>query len=355
MNKKPRSINRRIRQVKDKMPMVFYLTVFIFAVNCITAIFMFFAYLGISKIDIRPELNIGWIVLIILIASIVLSTFLVRGLGNRIIFRSIRQIIDASKAVAAGDFTQRLAEPREKEIAEICTSFNEMVSILGNNELLARDFISNVSHQFRTPLASIHGYAQLLESDDITDAERLEYIDIIEEKSISLTEMINDILELSRLEHLSSAITKENFSLDEQIYKCIISFDDKLKEKGLEVDLDIVPAKYCGNQELLAEVWKNLIENAIKFSNENDTITVKIENNFEDVKVSVSDNGIGMSLETQMHIFDRFYRGKEAHGFQGTGLGLSMVKSIIDKHEGFIEVYSEAGKGTKFVVTLPIE
>ena len=203
--------------------MVFYLTVFIFAISCITAIIAFFLYVIFVYAGFMTEITLIWLVLVLLFGSAVISTSLVRGLGNKIIFGSLRQITRASKAVANGDFSQRLEPPREKEIAELCDSFNEMVDKLGSNELLARDFVSNVSHQFRTPLASIHGYAQLLEDDSLTDEEKREYIDVIKEKSISLSNLINDVLELSRLEHLSASIERELFSIDEQHRKCVIA------------------------------------------------------------------------------------------------------------------------------------
>ena len=347
--------NHKSKKAKQRMPMVFYLTIFIFAVSCITAIVIFAIYLFLFNRGYFQEITLPWFVLILLIGSIAISTSLVRGFGNRIIFSNLRQIIDASKAVAVGDFSQRLEAPREKEIAEICESFNEMVNKLGSNELLARDFISNVSHQFKTPIASIHGYAQLLESDDLTDEERLDYIMIIEEKSINLSKLINDILQLSRLEYSNVNISKEVYSLDEQIRKCILFNENKLTEKSLEVELDLENTKYCGSKELLGEVWNNLLENAIKFSHNNGVIRVKLESGFDNVKVIFEDNGIGMSLETQMHIYDRFYRGKEAQEHQGSGLGMPMVKNIVTKHGGNIELFSEIEKGSKFIVTLPNE
>lgn len=343
------------KKAKRRMPMVFYLTIFIFAVSCITSIVIFAIYLFLFKMGYFQEITLPWFVLVLLIGSIAISTSLVRGFGNKIIFSNLRQIIDASKAVAVGDFTQRLEAPREKEIAEICESFNEMVDKLGSNELLARDFISNVSHQFKTPLTSIHGYAQLLEGDDLTEDERLDCIKIIEDKSINLSKLINDILQLSRLEYSNANISKEVYSLDEQIRKCILFNENKLTEKSLEVELDLEKIKYSGSKELLGEVWNNLLENAIKFSHDNGIINIKLESGFDNVKVIFEDNGIGMSLETQMHIFDRFYRGKEAQEHPGSGLGLPMVKNIITKHGGKIELFSELDKGSRFIVTLPNE
>ncbi|MBR5286938.1 MAG: HAMP domain-containing histidine kinase, partial [Clostridia bacterium] len=295
MKKEKNIIGNNIEKVKQKMPMVFYLSVFIFATSCVTAIIAFFLYVIFVNAGFMTEITLIWLVLVLLFGSVVISTSLVRGLGNKIIFGSLRQITRASKAVANGDFSQRLEPPREKEIAELCDSFNEMVNKLGTNELLARDFISNVSHQFRTPIASIHGYAQLLEDDSISTEEKLEYIEVIKEKSISLSNLINDVLELSRLEHLSASIEKELFSIDEQLRKCIISFADRLDEKKIDISLELQTVNYLGCKELLAEVWNNLIENAIKFSTDGGKIVVDLNSNFDNIYISVQDFGICMS------------------------------------------------------------
>ena len=355
MKKEKNIIGNNIEKVKQKMPMVFYLSVFIFATSCVTAIIAFFLYVIFVNAGFMTEITLIWLVLVLLFGSVVISTSLVRGLGNKIIFGSLRQITRASKAVANGDFSQRLEPPREKEIAELCDSFNEMVNKLGTNELLARDFISNVSHQFRTPIASIHGYAQLLEDDSISTEEKLEYIEVIKEKSISLSNLINDVLELSRLEHLSASIEKELFSIDEQLRKCIISFADRLDEKKIDISLELQTVSYLGCKELLAEVWNNLIENAIKFSDEGGKINVDLSCDFDNIFISVQDFGIGMSEETKNRMFDRFYRGKEVRDVKGCGLGMSMVKNIISKHGGEIKVDSELGKGSKLIVVLPIQ
>ncbi len=355
MKKEKAPLTKQIKKVKQKMPMVFYLTVFIFAVSCITATLLFFLYILFLNVGLLTELTLVWIVFLLFLGSIVISTSLVRGLGNRIIFGSLRQITKASKAVANGDFSQRLEPPREKEIAELCDSFNEMVNKLGSNELLARDFISNVSHQFRTPLASIHGYAQLLEDSSLENDEKQEYIDVIKEKSISLSNLINDVLELSRLEHLSVDLEKELFSMDEQLRKCILIMEDRLNEKSIDVILELQTVNYLGCKELLSEVWNNLLENAIKFSKVGGKINVTLESDFEKVKVSVRDYGIGMSDETKNRMYDRFYRGSEAHGVDGCGLGMAMVKSIILKHGGEINVQSELGKGSDISVLLPLQ
>lgn len=347
-------ISAQISKVNKKTPMVFYLTMFIFIVCCITAAVLFGIYILMVELGWVFEINLVWTIVILLFSSIVISTSLVRGFGNRIIFRNLRPIINAFKAVANGDFTQRLEPPKERETAEICEGFNEMVNKLGKNELLASDFVSNVSHQFRTPLASIRGYAQLLESNDLTEKERLEYVAIIEEKALSLSDLVNDILELSRLENQSAALSKEVFKLDEQLRKCLLSMEKQMTEKNIEVDISLETVDICANKELLAEVWNNLLENAIKFSHENQTIKIILVSNGKNATVTVKDEGIGMAEETKERLFDRFYRSNDVQGFSGCGLGMSIVRNIVEKHNGTITVETSLGKGSTFKVNIPL-
>lgn len=351
---KTKVITEQISKVNKKTPMIIYLTLFIFGVSCVTSAVLFGICILMVNFGWTVEIDLVWAIFALLICSIAISTSLVRGLGNRIIFRSLRPIIDAFEAVANGDFTQRLDPPKEKETAEICEGFNEMVNKLGKNELLAGDFVSNVSHQFRTPLASIRGYAQLLESGNLTEEERLECVSVIGEKALSLSDLVNDILEFSRLENQSAALSKEIFKLDEQLRKCILSMETQMTEKNLEVDFSLCTLDFYGNKELLAEVWNNLLENAIKFSNDNGVIGVKLETKDSCAVITVSDEGIGMDDDTKERLFERFYRSSYAQGMSGCGLGMSIVKNIVEKHDGKIFVESELGKGSTFIVELPL-
>jgi len=345
---------RKVRKISQRMPLVFYLTVFIFVISSVTATLLFTLYIWLIKAGLSKEWDIISIGVALLIGSIVISTFLVRGFGNQIMFRSLIQINDATKAVANGDFSQRLKIPKEKETAEICENFNEMVNKLSNNELLARDFVSNVSHQFRNPLSSIHGYVQLLENDDLTEKERAEYIEIIKDKAMSLSELVNDILELSKIEHQSAALVKDKFFLDEQLRKCVLNLETEISAKNLEVFLDFDTVEYYGNSELLKEVWINLLENAIKFSENGSNIYITLKSDSENATVTIEDEGIGMTVETKERLFDRFYRGKEAYAYSGSGLGMPMVKNVVDKHDGIIKIDSELGKGSTFTISLPM-
>lgn len=346
-----KAIRKGVSSVNKKMPMVFYLTLFIFAVSAITAVALFVFYLVFIEVGWIKELNLVWAIVILLICSIVISTSLVRGLGNRIIFHSIRRIIDGCKAVSEGDFSLRLDLPREKETAEIVESFNEMVGKLGSNEMLARNFIANVSHEFRNPLSSIIGYAQLLGSESVTDEDRLEYAGIIESKAGTLSELINSILELSKLENSTSPIKKEEYRLDEQLRKALLSCRKGWTEKNISLEFELDECIYCGNPELMFEVWRNLIDNAIKYTPENGSIRVTLKNE-NGITVKVKDNGIGMDAETKERIFDRFYRGSNTRRTEGSGLGMPIVRQILTLHNAEIAIESAVGEGTEITVTL---
>ena len=351
-NQAKETIKETVKTVNKKMPLVFYLTLFIFAVSCITAIILFVLYISLYEAGIIGEMNFVLAVVLLLIASIVISTSLVRGLGNRIIFHSIRKIIDASKAVAEGDFSLQIEIPREKETAAIVESFNDMVRKLGRNKMLSENFVSNVSHEFRTPLAAITGYAQLLEGDNISDEDRKEFAYIIKNKADLLSWLINNILELFNLENKSDHIQKENFRLDEQLRHVLLDFRPLWIKKNITVDVELEECIYCGNHELLREVWHNLIENAVKYTDENGKIEVSVKNSGGNAVVKIKDSGIGMDEESKKRIFDRFYRGTNTDTTVGNGLGMSIVKKIVSLHDSDIEFVSELGKGTEFTVTL---
>ena len=344
---------KQIDNVKNKTPMVVYLTLFIFAVVGGTAGILLLIYYILFRNGIIFELNYMWAAGLMFFFCVVISTSLVGGLGNRILFGSLRQIKDASKAVAAGDFTQRLKPAKEKETAEICESFNEMVDRLGRNEMISRNFISNVSHQFRNPLSSIIGYAQLLEDPGLGEEQRNEYVSIIREKSLALSQLVNNILEISKIERGSEDCQMSPFAADERLYKCLISYDEKLKSKDLNLDLNIRNAECYGNPDLISEAWSNLIDNAVKYSNPGGTVSIRLFNNEKGTVFIISDNGAGMDEETRDHVFERFYRGKNGTVSDGSGLGMAIVKSITDLHGGTVSVESKEGWGSRFTMVIP--
>jgi len=265
----------------------------------------------------------------------------------------IVKINDAAKKVARGDFSVRLEEKSiAKEIEEIATSFNIMVKELSNTETLRTDFVGNVSHEFKTPLSAIEGYATLLQDERLTKEEQALYVSRILENTSRLSKLTHSILSLSQLENQEIVLQQEVYSLDEQIRRVLLSYEPLWEEKELSIDLALESTQIYGSKSLLAQVWSNLIDNAIKFSRSGGTLFVSCWEFDGKVVVRIRDNGIGMSEEVRLHAFDKFYQGDRSHTGQGSGLGLALVRRIILLSGGNIELQSKEGKGTEIIVTL---
>ncbi len=268
------------------------------------------------------------------------------------IIKPIRQITNATKQVAKGDFNVKLELKRNDEIGELAENFNKMVKELNNNEYLSKEFISNVSHEFKTPIASIQGFAKLLKDDKTTEEEKTEYLDIIIEETDRLANLSNNIQKLSRLENKDIVKLEDKIILDEQIRKCILMFNQKLDEKNINITMDEKNLKVISNEELLQQVWINLINNAIKYTPENGQIEVKLEEEEKYVIVEIKDSGIGIDEKKQKRIFEKFYQVDSSHATEGNGLGLAIVKKIVELHGGTISVESKVGEGSSFKVKL---
>lgn len=266
----------------------------------------------------------------------------------------ILKINDAAKKVAKGDFSVRLEEKSiAKEIEEIATSFNIMVRELANTETLRNDFVSNVSHEFKTPLSAIEGYTTLLQDENLSKQEQAQYIERILENTGRLTRLTQSILSLSQLENQEIVLQKENYMLDEQIRRVLLGYEPLWEEKELTIDLSLEATPFFGSKSLLAQVWSNLIDNAIKFSRTGGTLSIGCRADNGTVCVFVRDTGVGMAEDVKKHAFDKFYQGERSHSMKGNGLGLALVKRIVVLCGGSIRLESEEGKGTKITVLLP--
>lgn len=292
--------------------------------------------------------------LLFAVISIIVGTILSHTVGKRPL-NVIREIDDATKEVVKGNFTVRLNEDIvAEELHSMAHNFNTMVRELSNTEILRKDFIENVSHEFQTPLSAIEGYAALLQNQSLTTQKRQEYAKRILVNARRLSDLSGNILLLSRLEHQELEIQKETYALDEQIREAILLFETKWTQKELCLEVDLSAIRYKGNKELLMQVWQNLIGNAVKFVAQKGEIriTLRIEKN--DVIVTVADNGIGMSEAVQKRIYEKFYQADTSRTGIGNGLGLTLAKRIVDLHDGTLTVASAEGKGTMFTVTLPL-
>ena len=268
----------------------------------------------------------------------------------------IVKINDAAKKVSRGDFSVRLEEKSiAKEIEEIAKSFNIMVKELSNTETLRNDFISNVSHEFKTPLSAIEGYATLLQDERLSKEEQATYISRILENTSRLSKLTQSILSLSKLENQEIVLQQETFMLDEQIRRVLLSYEPLWEEKELNIDLALEATQIYGSKSLLAQVWSNLIDNAIKFSRPGGTLFISCGIFDSRIIVRIRDTGIGMSEEVRKHAFDKFYQGERSHSGLGSGLGLALVQRIVSLSDGTIELQSREGKGTEITVSLKSE
>lgn len=227
-----------------------------------------------------------------------------------------------------------------------------MTQQLASIELFKNDFINNFSHEFKTPISSIIGFAEELERDDITKEERKLYLSIIISESKRLANLSSNILLLTKLENQMIITNKKTFSLDEQIRNTILMMQDDWKSKNVNLELSLEAVEYYGNPELIKQIWINLINNAIKFTDENGTIKINLKTDDTKIIVVIEDNGIGMEPEIIKHIFDKFYQGDASRATKGKGLGLSLVKKIVDLSKGMIEVKSKIDQGTTFTIYL---
>ncbi|MFP4267789.1 MAG: ATP-binding protein [Spirochaetaceae bacterium] len=272
---------------------------------------------------------------------------------TRRVVHPVLRLTEATKKVATGDFTVQLASERNDEIGQLTDNFNRMVAQLQTIEHLRKDFISNVSHEIKTPLSSIHGFARLLNKPELSPEERSEYAKAISEEATRLSNLTSAMLKLSRLENSEGLGNEESFRLDEQIRHAVMLLEPHWSSKNIELDIRLQSVWVQAQEELLQQVWQNLLNNAIKFSHDRGRITITLVVENGTATVAIRDCGIGMRPEDSTRIFEKFFQGEQAHSGKGSGLGLSLVKHIVDMHGASIRVDAAPGEGSCFTVYLP--
>jgi len=306
-----------------------------------------------SREEVKEIVNIIRMNTIFSIVLTILMSTILTSLTLKKMLTPIKQLNEATKKIASGDFDIELTTKRADEIGELTNNFNLMVKELKMNENFQREFINNVSHEIKTPFSSIEGFAKLLKDKNLTDEEREEYTDIIIEESERVTNIASKMLKLSKLQNQNFISHKSVFCISEQIRRIIAILEPKWKEKNLEFNVSFKEEFFFGDEDLIFQVWMNVIENAIKFSKVDGHIDIKVYEEKDNIIVKIKDYGIGMSLEEKEKIFDRFYQIDRSHSQNGAGLGLSIVKRILELSDGKIFVESEKEKGSTFIVTLP--
>ena len=273
---------------------------------------------------------------------------------GKIIIKPMENMSNAFGELSKGNFSVRLPDNEGiKEIRDMANCFNSMAYDLSNIETLRNDFVVNVSHEFKTPIASIEGYATLLQNENLPAEKRERYVKKILDNSSRLSNLLTNILALSKLENQEEILNKSNYRIDEQLRKCVLLLEEKWQKKNIEFDIEMSKNTYYGCEPLLDQVWFNIIDNAIKYSDDKGKIAISLMSGENNITVTISDNGTGMTDEVKKHIFEKFYQADGSRKAEGNGLGLSLVKRIVDLCGGEISVESQVGKGTKFMVILP--
>ena len=311
---------------------------------------------GVLKIG-SVEINISSFILTLLIVNAIIGIVLAALISN-IVFSPINKIMTALNRLASGDYSARLyfSGPvgRNKTIKEMTDSFNTMAQELEQTEMLRSDFINNFSHEFKTPIVSIAGFAQLLRRGNLTPEEQTEYLEVIEKESLRLAHMATNVLDLTRIENQNILTDCQKFNVSEQLRTCMLMLEGKWTAKHIEPILPEEEHFLVGNEELMRHVWSNLFDNAIKFSPDYGVVEAVIDETQDRITITVSNFGDLIPEASMDRIFSKFYQADESHASEGNGIGLAIVKKIVDLHDGSIQVTCHAGK-TSFAVTLPKE
>lgn len=331
-----------------------YLSSMIFVLILSTFIvFTMIIYL-ISKLHVFSVQERSFPAFILIAAfSIIVSSGVSAMIGKRIL-QPIAELRKSMNQVAQGDFSIQMNQIYAvDEVKDLYADFNIMVKELGSTETLRSDFVSNVSHEFKTPITIIQGYVQLLQDSELTMAERTEFYQRILEGTQQLATLSDNILKLTKLETQNSEIERKPFRLDEQIREVILFLQPKWEKRNLGLDIELPKAVYDGNEEFLYQVWLNIIDNAIKYNKENGAISVKLREEDAAFFIEVFDEGVGMTAEESEKSFDKFYQADRSRKTEGNGLGLSLSQKIIELHQGSIHVNSKLAIGTVFIIELP--
>lgn len=340
-----------MRRKKRGTGLGFYFTMAIFGEVCLSIL------VGVGLILVLNRLfgvtlsipSVIWV----LVASSAVAGIIALLLNHRIL-RPIRNLGSAMNRVAGGDFKLRIdSASRSGDIQQLYRDFNVMVSELEKTEVLQSDFVSNVSHEFKTPINAIEGYTMLLQDTDGATPEQREYVDKILHNTRRLSSLIGDILLLSKVENQTIAREETEFRLDEQVRQSILSLEPQWSEKETDFDVELEEISYRGDERLLMHVWNNLIGNAVKFNPPNAAVRLRLSRSDGGVVFTVEDEGPGIPPEAQKHIFDKFYQGDSSHREEGNGLGLALVKRILNVCGGEIAQENLPGRGCRFTVKLP--
>ena len=277
---------------------------------------------------------------------------------SRFPLKPINELINKLNLLAAGKYKTRIQTEgisgRHPAFLELADSFNTLANELEHTEVLREDFVNNFSHEFKTPIVSIAGFAKLLRKGNLSTEEQKEYIQVIEEESLRLSNMATNVLNLTKVENQTILTDTTTYNLSEQIRSCILILEKKWEKKQLSFSVDFDEYTITADEELLKQVWLNLIDNAVKFSPENSIIQIHIAQDTETTSIAITNEGDTIAPEHQKRIFHKFYQADESHAKEGNGIGLSIVKRVVELHGGTIYLDSKNNR-TTFAIKLPLE
>ena len=289
--------------------------------------------------------------------GIIIPMCVLLGMLNTYLFRTtykyITNLSEAMGKVADGNFKVRVDTSKSGPFTILYENFNKMGNELENVQSLKSDFINNYSHEFKTPITSIKGFADLLLEESITENDKKEYLKIISEESSRLANLADSTLLMSKLENQYIIENKKEYSLDNQIEECATMLSREWKKKNIDFTGEFQEVMYNGNKEIMKQLWINLLSNSLKYTPKNGKVIVRLKQRNSEIIVSIKDTGIGMNKESVAHIFDKYYQGDTSHSTPGLGLGLSIVKRIVELCDGTINVESIENVGSTFVILLP--
>ena len=343
------------KEPKKKTSSFLGYVIFFLTIAC-AVIVALYAYILSDRLSGGNRAVISVVMLAVIILLSLLCTLFDIVRRKVMIDRPVRDILEATEKIAAGDFSVRLTTLHSYEKYDdydlIKENLNVMAAELGKSEILKTDFISNVSHELKTPLAIIQNYVSLIDKSALDDETRQKYVKTVLSATKRLSELVGNILKLNKLENQQLSTETENIRLDEMLAQAILSYEDLIEDKELEIECDFDEVNIVSAPSYLEMVWNNLISNAIKFTEKGGKISVSVKSDGKKSVVKVSDTGCGISPEAGARIFDKFYQGDTSHSQEGNGLGLALVKKVIDLIGGEISVSSELGKGSTFTIIL---
>lgn len=341
-----------------KRYLVFFLLIAFLTACCISLFSVTLArslhvQLSQENLSLAAKLTFGNVVILSLLFTAI--DFVRREL---VIQRSVRHIVQAAQTIVAGDFSVRVKPisrfSSDESFNEIVQCFNRMAEELASVETLRTDFIANVSHELKTPLAAMNNYATLLQAPNLPEEQRVVYAKAIAQRSRQLSRMMTNILKLNKLENQQIYPNCHPYDLSDQLCQSLLQFEDVWESKDIDLDTQIPDrVTISADQELLELVWNNLLSNAFKFTPADGQVRLCLRQLDQQVAVTIQDTGCGMSPNTQSHIFEKFYQGDTSHATQGNGLGLALVRRVVDICQGSIQLTSAPEQGTTFTITLP--